>query len=70
MSANTRRGVKDALNNDQRGPSEGVDFALRQGHSEWATAGVAHATSRIDNERERRRGVKDAPSEGPRFRGP
>jgi hypothetical protein len=39
-----------------------VDFGFRQGPSEFSTAGIARAMSRIENERERRRGPKDAVS--------
>jgi len=37
-----------------------VDFGFRQGTSEFSTAGIERAISRIENERERRRGPKDA----------
>jgi len=36
-----------------------VDFGFRQGPSEFSTAGIA-VISRIENQRERRRGPKDA----------
>ena len=41
---------------------EMADFGFRQGPSEFSTTGIACAMSRIENERERRRGPKDAVS--------
>ena len=41
---------------------EAVDFGFRQGPSEFSTAGIARAISRIENKRERCREPKDAVS--------